>query len=75
MEKMKTCDEKLLSLRPLLLDFGCCLSAGYMISAMATTSSMSLAPFGILLQFLVPWTDSLRHVEALELAGRSARKS
>ena len=36
----------------------------YLISAMAGPSMMRLAPFGLLLQFLIPWTDSLRHCEA-----------
>lgn len=87
-KQLETCEEKILSSllleresRPQLVQLGDCLSALYTITALllgsrfsALQAMLTLAPFGMLLHFVVPWTDALYQSEALAAPSEVASK-
>lgn len=67
--------------RCFLLPLGLCLSAAYTITALLLSVNiipskeaiLTLAPFGVLLQFLIPWTGSLKECQVLGQHWRASR--
>lgn len=67
--------------RSFLLPLGLCLSAAYTITALLLSVNaipskeaiLTLSPFGVLLQFLIPWTGSLKECQVLGQHWRTSR--